>query len=684
MQIKKIAVLGSGVMGMGIAAHCANAGLDVVLLDIVSEDASNRNQLAEGAIDRALTSTPSPFAHPRCAKRVTASNLEDGGAHIAQADWIIEAVLERLDVKQAVYRQVDGLRKAGSIVSSNTSTLPLARLTEGLSAKFAADFCIAHFFNPVRFMPLLEMLPSPGFDAARFEKLCAFGEETLGKEVVKCKDTPGFIANRIGIYFMTLAMNEGLNSGLSVEDMDAALSKPYGIPKTGVFGLYDLIGLDLMPLIAKAMVDNIPASDPFAALNPKPPLLEKLIAEGFTGRKGKGGFYRMVKDGEKKIKQTLDLSTGEYHAENPVKEPSEQAAAFAASIIQKTVDYATALLPEIAYSAADIDRAMQAGYSWKRGVFGLVGSAQLAVGSEKSYITYNALKTKPAIFKTPSATLWDAGDGVEVFDITTKMHAFDEGVFDALEAALARTPKALIIAPDGELFSAGANLKHMLAMAENGDKAAVRAFIARGQQMMLALKTAKLPVVAALHGLALGGGCETLLHCSKIVAHMESQPGLVEVNVGLIPAWGGTKEMLLRHENRISAFQHIMAASKAESALHARDLKILREEDAITMSRPRLLAEAKAEALRTRPLTNHESRITSAAISAAELLASVSATGHQATIAGLLADVVSMPAGTSEKDLLARELDVFVELILSKPTQMRIHHMLETGKPLKN
>ncbi len=686
MQIKKIAVLGSGVMGGGIAAHCANAGISVLLLDMVPEGATDRNQLSKAAKARMCEATPSPFAHPECAARVTCGNLEDDLDALGEADWIIEAVLEKLVVKQAVYRTVDGVRKPGSIVSSNTSTLPLKRLVEGMPATFAADFCIAHFFNPVRFMPLLEMLASPSMDPARFEALCTFADCVLGKEVVPCKDTPGFIANRIGVYFMTLAMNESLAHGLDVAMMDAAFSRTYGIPKTGVFGLYDLIGLDLMPLIAQAMCDNIPPGDAFVALSPKPPVLEALIAEGYTGRKGKGGFYRLVREGNQKCMQVVDLRTGQYRPQMPVVEISAEAERTARTVIEKTVAYARTLLPDIAYSEADVDRAMQAGYSWKRGVFSLLGTTEPAPPA-RNYMTFSHVKSRAPITASPAARLWDAGEGVELFEITTKMNAFDEGVFDALEAALARIPRALMIAPDTELFSAGANLKQMLAWADAGDLARVRAFIARGQRVMMALKTAPMPVAAGLAGLALGGGCETLLHMRHVQAHLESSPGLVEVNVGLIPAWGGTKEMLLRHMDRAAAYQCILRAQIAGSALLARDMKILRPDDGITMNRARLLADTHAAALALSPVPAPipMGKVTSSRIPAEALLETCGPLPpHQTVIARVLAQVMDFVEPLDETAVLARELDAFMELIAMQATRQRITHMLETGKPLIN
>src|SRR5208283_782415 len=307
-----VAVLGSGVMGSGIAAHVANAGVPVLLLDIVPPGAENRNALTEKAVEKQLGGTPSGFVHKRRAKLVTCGNLEDNLGELKDCDWIIEAVLEKLEVKQDVYRKVDAVRKAGSVVSSNTSTLPLKALTAGLPDSFARDFMITHFFNPPRFMRLLEVVAGAQTRPEAFDAISRFADVSLGKGVVRCKDTPGFIANRIGVCWMMLGLQEALRLGISVEQADAVMGKPAGIPKTGIFGLFDLIGIDLMPLIAKAMLATLPPDDAFRTLYKEPELVATMIAGGYTGRKGKGGFYRINKQGEKKIKEEIDLATGDY------------------------------------------------------------------------------------------------------------------------------------------------------------------------------------------------------------------------------------------------------------------------------------------------------------------------------------------------------------------------------------
>jgi len=293
VDIKKVAVLGSGVMGSGIAAHMANAGIPVVLLDIVKPGEKNRNALTEGGVEKQLGAKPSGFVHKNKAKLVTCGNLEDNLGLLKECDWIVEAVLEKLEVKQEVYRKVDAARKPGSIVSSNTSTLPIHELVKGLPPAFAKDFMITHFFNPPRFMRLLEVVKGEQTRPDAFEAISRFADVTLGKGIVECKDTPGFIANRIGVYWLMLALLEAIRMGVTPEQADAVMGRPVGIPKTGVFGLFDLIGIDLMPLIAREMLHTLPESDSFRTLYTEPELVKKMIADGYTGRKGKGGFYRI-------------------------------------------------------------------------------------------------------------------------------------------------------------------------------------------------------------------------------------------------------------------------------------------------------------------------------------------------------------------------------------------------------
>ena len=320
-EIKKVAVIGAGVMGASIAAHVANAGVPVVLLDIVAKDNANRSAIAEGAVEKLLKTDPAPFMSRAAAKFVTTGNIEDDLQLIADCDWIIEAVIERLDVKQALYARIEAARKAGSVVSSNTSTIPLGQLVAGLPARFAQDFIITHFFNPPRYMRLLEIVAGEKSNPAAVARVSRFADLMLGKSIVFCKDRPGFIANRLGVFWLQTAVTEAFRAGLDIEEVDAIIGKPMGIPKTGVFGLLDLVGLDLMPHINASLAAALPQDDPFHATNKPLPLIEKLISEGYTGRKGKGGFYRINRD-KGKLKEAIDLSTGAFR---PARKPEIEA-----------------------------------------------------------------------------------------------------------------------------------------------------------------------------------------------------------------------------------------------------------------------------------------------------------------------------------------------------------------------
>ncbi len=300
MEIRSAAVIGAGVMGSGIAAHIANAGIPVFLLDIVPQDVkdgrgNDRSVVARTAIEKMLKTDPAPFMHKKNARLVTPGNIDDDLEKLADVDWIVEAVVENPAVKSDLYARLDKVRKPGSIVSSNTSTIPLKNLIEGQSERFAEDFLITHFFNPPRYMRLLEVVAGPATRAEAVASLSAFADKRLGKGVVQCKDRPGFIANRIGTYWIQAAINEAMDLGLTVEEADAVVGRPMGIPKTGVFGLVDLVGLDLMPYVSRSLLNTLPPGDPYRDIYREPELFTRMIAEGYTGRKGKGGFYRMNK-----------------------------------------------------------------------------------------------------------------------------------------------------------------------------------------------------------------------------------------------------------------------------------------------------------------------------------------------------------------------------------------------------
>ncbi len=769
--IKKVAVLGSGVMGSGIAAHIATSGTPVVLLDIVPAGAENRNMLTEGAVKKQLDNKPSGFAHPKVAKNITCGNLEDNLDLLADCDWIIEAVLERLDVKQGVYRKVDSVRKPGSVVSSNTSTIPLKSLTDGFPDAFKQSFMITHFFNPPRFMRLLEVLGSEHTSKEAMGAVEQFADVKLGKTIVHCKDTAGFIANRIGVYWMMLGLLDAIRLGISPQQADAVMGKPAGMPSTGIFGLFDLIGIDLMPLIAKEMLHSLPENDPFRALYNEPELVKKMIADGYTGRKGKGGFYRMNKQGEKKIKEVIDLKTGEY---SPVAKKVELASVeaakaglgalvthpdiggqYAASVLLGTLHYAASLIPEISDDIAAVDNAMKLGYSWKYGPFEMIDKigidnfvkalkAQgrtippiLASGKklysddsgQRSAVSlsgdYKAiippagslmlgdlkLGKKPVI-KNASASLWDMGDGIACLELTSKMNSVDPDILALIEQTVGLVKKdfrGLVIGNDADNFSVGANLGFMLMAANIAAWKQIEDVIKAGQHAMMALKYSPFPVVSSLAGMALGGGCEIVLHSNAVQAHVESYPGLVEVGVGLIPAWGGCKEMLLRHvdtNNPANAmptiskvFETIATAKTAGSALEAKDMRIMRDGDAVSMNRRRVLADAKAKCIAM--AENYEiptpatfrlpgaSAKTALFMAIDGFVASGKATPHDVVVSKILAHVLSggdtdMQDELSEQQILDLELAGFMELVKTKGTIARIEHMLATGKPLRN
>lgn len=771
--IKKIAVIGSGVMGSGIAAHIAASGTPVILLDIVPTGAENRNMLTEKAVEKQLVNKPSGFVHPKVTKLVTCGNLEDNLDMLADCDWIIEAVLERLDVKQDVYRKIDSVRKAGSVISSNTSTLPLKTLTSGFPDAFKQDFMITHFFNPPRFMRLLEVA---GSDHTKPEVIVAieqFADIKLGKTVVNCKDTPGFIANRIGVYWMMLGLIEAMRLGISPQQADAVMGKPAGMPSTGIFGLFDLIGIDLMPLIAKAMLATLPDNDAFRTLYREPELVKKMIADGYTGRKGKGGFYRMNKQGEKKIKEVIDFKTGEYKAvAGKVDLASVDAAKgglaallthpdiggqYAASVLGGTLHYAASLIPEISDDIAAVDNAMKLGYSWKYGPFEMIdkigvdnfikmlqvngkdvppiltkasGKTLYSVaGGQRSVINIKGEYTpivppagtlmlgdiklsKKPVLKNASASLWDIGDGIACLELTSKMNSVDPDILSLIEQTVGLVKKdfrGLVIGNDADNFSVGANLGFMLMAANIAAWKQIEDVIKAGQHAMMALKHAPFPVVSSLAGMALGGGCEIVLHSNAVQAHVESYPGLVEVGVGLIPAWGGCKEMLLRHadvNNPANAmptiskvFEMIGTAKTAGSALEAKDLKIMREGDGISMNRTRVLADAKARCLTMvdgytppAPQTlrlNGEAGKVALFMAIDGFAASGKATPHDVVVSRVLAQVLTggdtdIQDEISEQQILDLELAGFMELVKTKGTIARIEHMLQTGKPLRN
>ena len=774
----KVAVIGAGQMGSAIAAHVANAGVPVVLLDIVPEGAENRNALAEGAIAALLKATPAPFMHRSAANLVTTGNLEDHLGLLSDADWICEAVVEDLAAKQDVYRAIDAVRREQSFVTSNTSTIPLARLVDGMPVKFAQDFAITHFFNPPRYMRLLEFVTGPTTRPEVSDALWKFCDVRLGKDVVPAKDTPGFIGNRIGIYWYYVAMSEAIALGLTVEEADAIVGPPMGIPKTGIFGLIDLTGIDLAPKVNATMLSMLPPEDAFCrefdAEGPLVALIDKMIADGYTGRKGKGGFYRMLRDGANRELQARDIVTGEYRAVmrprfdsvevaksgglRALVEHPDKGGQYAWRVLSRVLAYTASLVPDVAQEIRDVDQAMTSGYGWKYGPFQMIDQLgcdwlvgrlreegidipplldaatglslyreaerkveQLAPTGEfraievpdDAWLLADKKRGREPIAANGSASLWDVGDGVACLELHTKMNSIDDGTIAMVREAASiheRGYKALVIGHDGDNFSVGANVGIALFAANAAMWPLIEQKLSEGQQAFQALKYAPFPVVGAPAGMALGGGCEIMMHCDAVQAHVETYMGLVETGVGLIPGWGGTKELITRALARkgrlggpmppvIGAFETISLAKVSRSAREAHDLMYLGPTDGTSMNRRRVLADAKAKALslvegyeppaRLEIALPGPTGLATLRIVVDDVVRQGKATGHDRTVALALAGVLTGGETDTielvdENQLLALERNAFMSLIRQPKTLDRIEHMLDTGKPLRN
>jgi 3-hydroxyacyl-CoA dehydrogenase len=770
-DIKKVAVIGAGVMGASIAAHVANAGIPVYLLDIVPKEAENRNSIAEAAIAKLLKAEPAAFMHKNNVRLVTPGNVEDHLEWLKEVDWVIEAVLEDPAVKLALYQKLDQICRPDTLISSNTSTLPLKLLTRNMSDSFKQRFMITHFFNPPRYMRLLELVSSSQTRPELVEAVSRFSDIKLGKDSVICKDTPGFIGNRIGIYWLQCGLLEAIKLGLTVEQADAVMSAPFGIPKTGIFGLLDLVGLDLIPHVLDGMKLALPKDDAFHQVNYLPPLVQSMIADGYIGRKGKGGFYRLNEIDGKRVKESINLQTGGYQRSEKFTLPDlpktqdeirvfltndDMINRFAWQVLSNTLVYSASLIPEISDDIVSVDTAMRLGYNWKYGPFELLDrigldwfvgrlhaenrQIPLLLGSRQNLYKVDSGKRlhvdlsgnyqsvrrtdgilllsdiklqAPALLDNPSASLWDIGDGVACLEFHSKMNTLDMDSLAMVRQSVDKVKAgffALVIHNDAENFSAGANLTLLMQAIHNQDWPAVEQLIKQGQQTYQALKYAPFPVVGAPSGLALGGGCEILLHCDAIQAHAELYVGLVEVGVGLVPGWGGCKEYLrrwLEFARRpggpmpaiAQAFETIGMAKVSKSAAEAKEMLFLSTTDAITMNKDRLLADAKAKALLLAkdytPPKPAEYRLPGASAKAAmevaisNLKLAGKITDYDVEISQQLADVLSggqcdITEPLTEDDLLNLELSAFLHLVQQPGTLARLDHLLKTGKPLRN
>ena len=740
MNIKKVVVIGSGTMGSGIAAHLCNANIPVTLLDLTTE-------ISEKARDRILKSKPPLLLDKSQIENIKVGNINDNFDTVKEADWVVEAVVERIDIKHNIYEKIFKNRKAGAIVSSNTSSIPIKVLSEKLTLEEKRDFCITHFFNPVRYMGLLEIVKNENNDLDKINSLKKFCEIELGKGAIVCNDTPGFLGNRIGVFAMQVAMTEAFKMKLSIEEADAIFGRPMGIPKTGVFGLYDLIGIDLMADVLKSFIKELSPNDPFQEVSKEIPLVKKLIETGYTGRKGKGGFYRMNKTGETKVMEAINLETGEYSISQKINISSDKVdlkslikrddkfGKYAWSVISKIIKYSSSLVPSITKDFNDIDEAMRLGFNWVKGPFEMLeeigvenffnkidefkgnvfleglskSKNQNFYGTRQKYTEIETLgkvkKKAMSVDGNNSAQIYRFQD-YNIVEFTTKANALDYDSMDALKKA---TDKPLIIINESMQFSAGVNLTYTMDFANKGDFKSIEKFIKYFQETCKHLKYSKYPVISAPSGLTLGGGFEVMVQSNFVASHTNIVVGLVETIVGLIPAGGGCKEMLARWLDTdeakkdpsyapLKVFDIIGYGKTATSPTEAEPMKYLKPEDKKIMNRNSLL-EVSKEILNNnkdfkvpsetkfnlpgKTVIPEMNKILEKLYNDKVIL------DHGLKVAQELAHVLSggntsIDKTLSEDDLYKLELDAFMRLIETKETQDRIKHTLAIGKPLVN
>lgn len=773
MTIQTVLVIGAGTMGGGIAAHCANAGLDVTLLDVPATD-GDRNAVVKALWARQLNARPAALFSAKTAERVRLGNTTDDiDAAAAQADWIIEAIVEQLEPKRALHARIDAARRPGTIVSSNTSGIPIRTIAEGRSADFQAHFLGTHFFNPPRYLKLLEFIPGANTERAVLDAMTRFAESTLGKSVVLCKDTPNFIANRIGAFVSQVRMLAAIDQGLSIEEVDALTGPLIGSPKTATFRLADLIGLDVLA----AVTDNVHAlapQDERRVVFVLPPIMRALLAQKALGNKTGAGFYKAVQTDDGKAFWVLDLASGAYRPpatahfdliaatrELPLAErwraiferyADDRGGRFLIDTTLQILSYAALRVPEITDAPADIDKAMRLGFGHEMGPFeiwealgwqrvidlmrarGLPVAAWVVTGrqrtedrgqkadhralsSDLSPLSSVLCRPAPALPANPSAALIDMGDGVLGFAFRGRGNTIDQQVADIGTQALALLAqddwRGMVIGNTGKDFCLGANINLFQAAADDAKK--LDALMSGFQRLIQNLHFSPKPIVAAMHQRALGGGAEMGLLAARIAAAAESYIGLVEFGVGLIPAFGGCKELLRRNVSpHITSdavnglpylqkvFETIAFARVSESAEHARELGFLAASDLTVLNDDRLHSTARRMVLELaetgyRPPQRDAKTIYAIGAKGKAVLYTAIDTlrwsgqfsNYDAHIARQLAHVLcggdlSAPQWVTEQHILDLERAAFLELVQQPQTQARIVHMLKNGKPLRN
>jgi 3-hydroxyacyl-CoA dehydrogenase len=713
--IRSVAVLGAGVMGAQIAAHFANAGVPALLLDVTPEAA------AQG-LTRARSLKPDPFFTPDTWKLVTTGGFDAGLSGLSTVDWIVEAVVERLDIKQPLLERVDAARRPASIVSSNTSGIPIAALAEGRSDDFRRHWLGTHFFNPPRYLHLLEIIPTAETGPGVVETIARFADIHLGKGVVVAKDSPNFIGNHLALYGVARILEKVAAGEYTIEEVDAITGEAIGRPKSATFRTLDLAGIDILGHVIRNIGQKLP------------PFVEQMIERGLTGEKAGQGFYKRVKGaaGESEI-LVIDPATLEYRprqsprlgaidaagAITDVRERvrtlfagQDRVGRFLRETVTPSIEYAAQVAPDIAYSNEDVDRVMRWGFGWELGPFETAEAIGLP---HVPRIAGSAAKRPPVVRKNAGASLLDLGDGVLGVEFHSKMNTIGGDTTEMLQAGVreaSRNFQALVVGNDALHFSAGANLMLVLLEAQEENWDDIDLMVRTFQQTTMALRYADVPVVVAPAGLTLGGGCEIALHADRVQAAAESYIGLVEVGVGLIPAGGGTKEMVARAAEELPpgakdllpgiqrAFETIGFGKMSSSGPHAQQLGYLRDVDQITMNRDRLMAEAKAVALQRAaryqpPLPRRAIPVGGDAVAAPLKLGVHLAwragriSDHDALIGRRLATIMAggaipHPATVTEQQLLDLEREAFLSLVAERKTQERIQHTLKTGKALRN
>jgi 3-hydroxyacyl-CoA dehydrogenase len=748
--IHSVAVLGAGTMGAQIAAHVASAGVAALLLDVTPD-------VARDGLKRARGLKPDPFFTPEAAALITTGGFETDLAGIAQVDWIIEAVVEQLDVKRSLLGRVDAVRRPGTIVSSNTSGIPIAALAEGRSDDFRRHWLGTHFFNPPRYLRLLEVIPTGETDPVAVKRVSRFADVHLGKGVVIAKDSPNFIANHIALFGVIQVLRALESGGYTIEEIDAITGPALGRPKSATFRTMDIAGLDILAHVARNLSVELPR------------IAQALIDRGALGEKSGQGFYKRHKTASGSEVLTLDPATLDYRPKQPARLASLDAAraiedvgertrtlfasrdkvgAFLRATLAPTLVYTANVTPSIAYSIDDVDRAMKWGFGWELGPFelfdaiGIHDVVEAAPGSGIPPLAADVLGAgrnrfrndgvPPAapdlqilkaakdreriVRRNAGASLVDLGDGVLAVEFHSKMNAIGADTVQMLHAGVKEASAnfaALVVGNDAPDFCVGANLLLLLLEAQEGNWDEIDLMVRAFQDATRALRHATIPVVVAPGGLALGGGCELVLHGDRVQAAAESYIGLVEVGVGLIPAGGGTKEMLARSVEPLPGpqadvlpfvqrvFETIGFATVSTSAAAARRLGFLREGDRVTMNRERLMADAKAFALE-RVREGYQPPIvrTDITVGGNGVLAALKLGVHLAWRAGRISDhdkvvghaLATILAGgalphqttVGEEYLLDLEREAFLKLCGERKTLERIQHTLKTGKPLRN